>query len=144
MPNIHDLKESRFVTQQDVGKGILVTIRGYEEMDVAKPGCEPEMRWALWFDELEKPMTLNTTKGQLIADICQQQKGLSVEESEQFENWIGLVVVIYRDPNYIFAGRQTGRILVRAPKEGFVKPSIRVHPSVPPPRVEEPDDGVPF
>ena len=53
MPTINDLKQSKFLTKHEVNPPILVTIRGYEQFNVAVQGAEPDMKWALKFDEVE-------------------------------------------------------------------------------------------
>lgn len=107
MPSVNDLKQSKFLTKADVIPPVLVTIRGYEQVNVAKDGVEPEHKWALQFDELEKPLVLNSTNGQIIAAIT---------GSEDFDGWIGHKVVLYNDPNISFGGKLTGGIRCRAPR----------------------------
>lgn len=132
MPSVHDLKESRFITQHDVEPPVIVTIKSFEEMNVAKAGAEEEFRWCVWFREFDKPMTLNSTNGQIIASIV---------GSEELNDGIGQSVVLYRDPTISFGGRVMGGIRVRAPKKGYKAPEA-------PPQPEEetrPDDSdVPF
>ena len=124
MPNIGDLKESRFVTQQEVDPPVLVTIKGYDQVNVAKEGADPEYRWVLRFNELDKPFTLNSTNGQIIAAIT---------GSEDFDDWKGKHIVLYRDRTISFGGRVVGGIRVRAPKQGYQAPE------------PEPDDSsIPF
>ena len=107
MPTINDLKQSKYLTKSDVTPPVLVTIRGYEQVNVAKDGAEPEMRWALHFNELEKPMVVNSTNGQIIA---------SITKSEDFDGWIGQKIVLFNDPNISFGGKLTGGIRCRAPR----------------------------
>lgn len=114
MPNINDLKKSNFLKKNDCEPPILVTIKSYEEMNVAKEGVEPELKWALHFEELEKPLVLNSTKGQIIAGIT---------KAEDFDGWIGHKIVLYHDPNIAFGGRLVGGIAVRAPRNQPAKPA---------------------
>lgn len=107
MPTIHDLKTSKFLTKADVLKPILVTIAGYQQVNVAMEGAAPEEKYALTFNETEKPMVLNSTNGQLIARIT---------GSEDFDDWIGRKIVLYNDPNISFGGKLTGGIRVREPR----------------------------
>lgn len=107
MPNVNDLKQSRFLTQGDVDPPVLVTIRAYKQENVALEGADPEYRWTLVFDELDKPMTLNSTNGQIIAAIV---------GSEEFGDWVGRKIVLYRDPNVSFGGKLVGGIRCRAQK----------------------------
>lgn len=130
MPNVNDLKKSAFLKREDCGRGILVTIARYEQINVSKEGAPEELKWALHFDELEKPMVLNSTNGQLLERIT---------GSGDFDNWIGHKVVLYDDPNVSFAGKITGGIRIRAPKPGTV--------TQPAPKAAAPqaaDDDVPF
>jgi hypothetical protein len=132
MPSVHDLKESRFITQHDVEPPVLVTIKSFEEINVAKPGAEEEFRWCVWFREFDKPMTLNSTNGQILASII---------GSEELNDGIGQNIVLYRDPNISFGNKLVGGIRIRAPKKGFKAPEL-------PPQSEQetpPDDSdIPF
>lgn len=114
MPSLSDLKQSKFLTKADVTPPVLVTIRGYEQVNVAKEGVEPELKWCLQFEELEKPLVLNSTNGQIIAAIT---------GSEDFDGWIGHKIVMYNDPNISFAGKLTGGIRCRAPRAQPAKPA---------------------
>ena len=107
MPNINDLKKSSFLKKEDCGDGILVTIRKYEEMNIAKDGAPAEYKWALHFDEVEKPLILNSTNGQIIERIA---------GSGEFDDWIGHKIVLYNDPNVSYAGKMIGGVRCRAPK----------------------------
>jgi len=136
MPTIHDLKTSKFLTKADVQKPILVTISGYEKVNVAVEGATPEEKYALTFHEVEKPFVLNSTNGQIIAGIT---------KSEDFDNWIGQKIVLYFEPNISFGGKLTGGIRTRAPKTAA--PAGVPGKPTPPPVVEtEPDSDpeVPF
>jgi|SRR5208282_882834 len=143
MPTINDLKQSKYLTKADVTPPVLVTIRGYEQVNVAKEGAEPEMRWALHFDELDKPMVVNSTNGQIIAAIT---------GSEDFDGWIANKIVLYNDPNISFAGKLTGGIRCRAPKPSAVQtakpapaPAKAPKQANPvPSEAAEPPDDVPF
>jgi hypothetical protein len=141
MPNINDLKQSKFLTKADVIPPVLVTVRSYEQVNVAKEGVEPELKWALHFDELDKPMVLNSTNGQIIAAIT---------GAEDFDGWTGTKIVLFNDPNISFGGKLTGGIRCRAPKtsapapvHGILgKPAVRPAPAPSSPEPESED--VPF
>lgn len=129
--NVNDLKKSKFLTQKDVQTPVLVTIRGDEEVNVAKEGAEPEMRFALHFVELDKPLILNSTNGQIIAAIA---------GSGDSEDWVGKQIVLYSDPNIFFGGKMVGGIRVRAPKNQS-SPAPRPAPMVKP---QVDDSNIPF
>ena len=126
MPTIHDLKQSKYLTKADVTPPILVTVRGWEQVNVAKEGCEPELRYALTFDELDKPMVVNSTNGQIIAAIT---------KAEDFDGWVGHKIVLYNDPNISFGGKLTGGIRCRAPKPQAVPAAKPATPSPAPAKI---------
>jgi len=107
--NVNDIKQSKYLKKEDCGEGILVTISGVKEQNVAKEGAEPEMKACLFFHEVEKPMVLNSTNAQIIAKIGGHEDNIE-------ETWKDLKVVLYNDPNISFAGKITGGIRVRAPR----------------------------
>jgi hypothetical protein len=107
MPTINDLKQSRFLTKGDVGKGMLLTIKGWHEENVAMTGDAPEKKYCLDFDEIDKPLVLNTTKGNVIAQIC---------GNDDFDAWTGYRIVAFHDPNISMGGKLVGGISVRAPR----------------------------
>ncbi|MFA5381939.1 MAG: hypothetical protein WC356_02150 [Candidatus Micrarchaeia archaeon] len=105
--NVNDLKKSKFLTKNDVEPAILVTIESCEEVNVAKEGAEPEYRWAMHFKDMDKPLILNSTNGQIIAAIT---------GSNEDSGWIGKKIVLYNEPTISFGGKITGGIRVRAPR----------------------------
>lgn len=105
--HISGLKQSRFLTRADAGRGILVTIREVFQENVAKEGVPEELRWCVAFQEQEKPMVLNSTNAQLIAQITKE---------EDTDNWTGHKVVLYDDPSISYGGKLVGGIRVRAPR----------------------------
>ena len=129
MPNVNDLKSSKFLTQYDVEPSVLVTIKSYEKVNVATESQAPEEKWTLIFEELKKPLVLNSTNGQLIQAIT---------GSGDFGHWIGQKIVLFNDKTVSFAGRITGGIRVRAPKQPGPNPDY-VGDNPPPPT-----DDLPF
>lgn len=109
--NIRDLKQSRFLTQRDIERPVLVTITACKEVNVAMQGAEPDERWTLSFREFDKSMVLNSTNGQTIAAIT---------GSEESDDWIGHQIVIFVDPTISFGGKLVGGIRCRAPKSQTV------------------------
>jgi hypothetical protein len=112
--NIAGLKQSKFLTRADVGKGSLVTIKQIFQENVAKEGAPEEFKWCISFDETEKPMVLNSTNGQIIASIV---------HSDETDTWVGHKVVLYDDPNVSFGGKLVGGIRVRAPRNQPATPA---------------------
>ena len=109
MPNVNDLKTSRFLTKNDVEAPVLVTIKSWEKMNVAQGNQKEDIKYCLVFRELEKPLVLNKTNGLRIADIA---------GSEDFDKWPGTQIVLFNDPNVEFGGKLTGGIRIRASKGG--------------------------
>jgi hypothetical protein len=105
--HVSALKQSKFLTRSDVGQGKLVTIDQVFQENVAKEGAPEELKWCIQFAESEKPLVLNSTNGQLIAQITKQ---------EDTDNWAGHKVVLYDDPSISFGGKLVGGIRVRAPR----------------------------
>ena len=136
MPNVNDLKSSRFLEKKDVMPDVLVTISGYLLMDVSMESQPEEMKWCLFFKEEgtipAKPLVCNITNGELIAGIVHAERGLprstpdmteeqEKETADNFDNWIGQEIVLYNDPTVSFGHRLTGGIRVRAKAPGLQK-----------------------
>jgi hypothetical protein len=115
MPSLNDLKQSKFLKQSDVPKPLIVTIYSYGEVNVAKEGAEEDMKWALNFKELSKPLILNSTNGQIIAEIA---------GTDDFDGWLGTKVVLYTDPNVMYAGKRVGGLRIRAPRTAQIAPPL--------------------
>lgn len=122
MPRVSDLKQSKYLTKEECTPPILVTIAAYEQVNVAMENQAPELKWALNFDEEDKPLVLNQTNGQIIAVIT---------GSEDFDDWIGKKIVLYNDPTIVFAGKVTGGIRVRAPKGRAAPPPVSAEDEIP-------------
>lgn len=121
--NVNDLKTSKFLKKEDVGRGKLVTIKNVDKINVALEGSAPEYKYAVFFEELDKPMVLNSTNGQLIGKITN-----CYEEIET--GWKKHQIVLYNDPNVSFQGKLVGGIRIRAPKNQ--------------PETKEPEEDLPF
>lgn len=108
--NLNDFKKSKFLTKEDAGTGILVTIAKITEENVAMEGAEPEYRPVVWLQETEKPFVCNMTNAQAIAAITG-----ATDEIET--KWVGAKIVLFNDPNVMMKGKLTGGLRVRAPKQ---------------------------
>lgn len=111
MPKIHEMLTSNFLKKEDVGTGVLLTVEGCIQKNVAKEGADPEMKWCLTFSDCDKPMVLNSTNIQLCKNIF---------DSDDTDHWVGKKVVLYTDPNVSFGGKLVGGIRVRKPKSSAV------------------------
>ena len=118
MPRTSEMRESKFLKQSDVGDGVLLTINGCAQHNVAMQGADPEMKWCLSFDEADKPLVLNSINAQL----CEKAFG-----SDDTDDWMGKQIVLYTDPNVSFGGKVVGGIRVRAPRKAA--PPIQAKPN---------------
>lgn len=140
MPKTSEMKESNFLKKEDVGRGLLATITGCIKKNVAKEGADAEYKWCLTFQEIDKPMVLNSTNIQL----CEQITG-----SDDTDLWVGKKIVLYVDPNVSYQGKLIGGVRVRRPKPQ----APTAAPAMPPMNVPAPaqmqaeesfDDDIPF
>lgn len=106
MPNINQMIESKYLKQSDVDGEVEVTITKVGQVNVAREDEQPELKWAMRFAELKKPMVLNSTNLQLLAKAC---------GSEETDDWIGKKVVLYADPNVSFGGKLVGGLRIKLP-----------------------------
>lgn len=133
--HVSGLKQSNFLTRSEVGKGMLLTIRELTQENIAKQGAPEELKWCLHFDEVEKPLVLNSTNGQIIA---------SITKSEETDNWVGHKIVAYDDPTVSFGGKLVGGIRVRAPRNQPVPaPAPKPQPATPSPTQTQPNNPEP-
>jgi hypothetical protein len=98
------IKNSNFLTKNDVPKPTLVTITEITEEEI---GQEKDLKFVMYFDEFEKGLVLNWTNAEVIAE--------SLDEKDM-DAWPGGKLVLYFDPNVSYAGKKVGGLRVRAPK----------------------------
>jgi hypothetical protein len=104
---ISEIKNSKFLKKEDVEPAILVTIREIAHENVGLESQAPDMKYVMYFDEQEKGMVLNTTNAELCSEAL---------KSDETDDWIGHKIVLFNDPNVMYAGKRVGGIRVRAPK----------------------------
>ena len=126
-----EMVPSKYLKKSDVEPAKLVTIKDVKKENVAQEDQLAEHKYTLYFNELEKPLVLNSTNIHLAATAC---------DSFHSEQWIGKPIVLYVDPNVSYMGKVTGGIRIRAPKQGAQVPAQ----SVPVATTDEPDDDIPF
>lgn len=132
MPNVNDLKTSKYLKKEDVDPERIVTIKSYSQENVALETQSPEMKYILHFNELPKPLVLNYTNGQLIQQIV---------GSGDFDHWVGKQICLYNDPTVSFGGKITGGIRAKAaasPQPAQNQGGIHVNPNLD----NAPPDGV--
>ena len=107
MPNVNDLKESKFLTKNDVDPPVRVTITNWKHVDVSLEKEPEKMKYVLNFKELPKPLVLNNTNGKRIQKITGEG---------DFDKWIGAQIVLFNDETVEFAGELVGGIRVQVPQ----------------------------
>ncbi len=103
MPNIDTMKTSNYLKKEDVGAGVLVTIKGMREENIAKENNPEELKWLIYFNEYPKPLVSNVTHREQIAGYL---------NSRVSEDWTGQQVVLWNDPSVVFQGK-IGAIRIR-------------------------------
>jgi len=103
MPNIDTMKTSNYLKKEDVGAGVLVTIKGMREENIGKEGSPEELKWLIYFNEFQKPLVSNVTHREQIAAYL---------NSRVSEDWTGKQVVLWNDPSVVFQGK-IGAIRIR-------------------------------
>ncbi len=117
--NVNQLRQSRYLTRADVGKGVLLTIRQVIQEDVSMESEPERLRWVMYFNEAEKGVVLNSTNGQIIAQFL---------GSDETEAWTGQKVVLFDDPTIAFGGKVVGGIRARAPRNQPAAPPAAARP----------------
>jgi hypothetical protein len=108
VPNTFEqMIESKYLKKEDCMPDRLLTIRDFQQENVAQQGEPPEHKWALYFEEEAKPLLLNSTNIQLL------KLHLGVPGPAHA---IGRKVVLFNDPTVSFGGKLTGGIRLRAPR----------------------------
>jgi hypothetical protein len=119
MPKISEMIPSNYLKQSDFdSSGAIVTVKGLEQKNVAQDDQEPDVKWVIYFREFAKPLVLNTTNINAMAEAC---------DSDHSDDWIGQEVVVYVDPNINFGGKRVGGLRVRKYQTAApVAPPVRV------------------
>src|SRR6516165_10159856 len=63
----------------------LVTIKEIGQENISKEGAEPNLKWILYFHEVDKGLVLNSTNGQIIAKIA---------GSDESDDWADVQIVL--------------------------------------------------
>lgn len=101
-----EMIESKYLKKEDVGEdGVIVTIAGFDKVNVARDDEAAEYKYTMRFEEFSKPMVLNATNIQLT------EKALG---SNDTDDWIGKQIIVYNEPNISFGNKLVGGIRIRA------------------------------
>lgn len=131
MPKIGEMKNSRFLTQHDVGEdGRVVTVESVDQQNVAPENQPKELKWVMHFEEeWAKPLVLNRVNTELAAKVL---------KNDDTDHWVGKQLVAYQDPTINYGGKVIGGIRLRAIKPGD-KGSAGEEPEAPAPKASPAD-----
>lgn len=105
MPSISEMKDSKFLKKDHVGRaGKTFTIKGCAQHNVAPDDKPVEMKWCLELTETDKPMVMNSTN----LDLAALALG-----SNNTDDWIGKKITLVEDPTIAFGGKLVGGIRVK-------------------------------
>lgn len=124
-------KDSKFLTKEDCGlDGIVLTIKGFTSEDMKTDDGGYEHKVLMHFVEDVKPMILNRTNSQLLA----QATGVNRAGDAK-----GKQIIVVNDPSVSFGGKITGGLRIRK-VPGPARVAARPAPA---PAAREPgsDDG---
>ena len=106
-PRMTDLKESRTLTKEDVDPPVVMTISGFVRETIGPEG-QQEDKWIMDFKESKKGLVLNVTNNDILTELF---------GNHDIEDYFGKKIVLYSDPNVMFAGKKVGGIRIRAPEK---------------------------
>jgi hypothetical protein len=112
MPTVSEMTAGKYLTKEECDPAIIVTIKGFKRVNVAKEDQDPRYKWTGTFDELQKPMVWNKTN---------LKRAEKIFGSDHTDDWIGKKIMLYNDPEVEMSGEQVGGIRVR-PATTKVKP----------------------
>ena len=123
---------SKYLKKEDIDRDTLVTIAKLGQADVSQQDAgEEDLKWTVKFKELDKPLVLNVTNINAITEAT---------GTDETDEWVGKQVVLYVDPNVMFAGKRVGGLRIRAPKNKVLPTGGKGKPAP----TEDPDDQIPF
>jgi hypothetical protein len=136
---ISQMMGGKYLKKDDCIPDLLLTIRGFEEENVApQDSGKDDMKWVMYFEETDKGLVMNSTNLQLAAIAL---------NSQDTDDWIGQKIVAFNDPAVQYAGKITGGVRLRPPRKSVTgKPAAKVPAMATDPRPEPPeeDSDLPF
>jgi len=102
--NINDLSQSKYLKTKDVPAPRLLTIKRIEVHNVAKDTEPKQERPIMFFEEMDKPMVVNST------NLKRCAKAMASEETD---DWVGRKIVLYTDEDVEFGGEIVGGLRLR-------------------------------
>jgi hypothetical protein len=130
MPRTSEMVQSKYLKTTDVPDPVIVTVTKVGKVNMAKEDAAPEWKWAIRFQEFERPMVLNSTN----IKICEKVFG-----SDDTDDWIGKEIILYTDDNVTFGGELVGGLRFRGQEKAPVKA-----PAKPAGKFDDMKDDIPF
>lgn len=98
--------EGKYLKYQELdSKDWTFTIKEFAKENLGKDG-EHEMKWILYFEEMEKGLALNATNGKTICKLY----------GDEMDEWVGKRVTLYAKDDIEFGGELVSGIRVRPKK----------------------------
>ena len=112
MPRTSEMVQSKYLKTADVPDPVIVTVVKVGKVNLAKEDAAPEYKWAVKFQEFNKPMVLNSTN----IKIAEKVFG-----SDNTDDWTGKEIVLFTDENVTFGGELVGGLRFKAQEKAPVK-----------------------
>lgn len=106
---------SNYLKKEDVGDGLVLTIKDVKVEDVGGNNDPADMKPVIHFHEVDRGMTCNKTNAEIITHIM---------GSDDTDLWIGKQICLYNEPSIFFGGKMTGGIRVR-PAQSMAQPAAQ-------------------
>jgi hypothetical protein len=127
-----EMTPSKYLKKEQVERPLRVTIRDLVQENVAKNDEPEELKWIMFFREVDQGLVLNTTN----IGLCELACG-----SNETDDWLGKQIVLFNDPTIMFGGRRTGGIRIRPASAKASAPTPRASAA---PAPAAPADDVPW
>jgi hypothetical protein len=112
MPRTSEMVQSKYLKTADVPDPVIVTITKVGKVNMAKEDAAPEYKWAMRFQEFDRPMVLNSTN----IKICEKVLG-----SDNTDDWVGKEIILFTDDNVTFGGELVGGLRFKGKEKTPVK-----------------------
>jgi hypothetical protein len=130
VPRTSEMVQSKYLKTADVPDPVIVTVTKVGRVNMAKEDAAPEYKWAIRFQEFDKPMVLNSTN----IKIAEKVFG-----SDNTDDWVGKEIVLFTDDNVTFGGELVGGLRFK----GQEKAPMKAEPKKPG-RFDDMADDIPF
>jgi len=125
MRNYDKHRSTKFIQKSEIENsphgGLLVTIKEVAEENVAPEYKAEEIKYVIYFEEAYKPWTPGIETPEVIKQIA---------GTGNVDDWPGIKLVLFVDPNVKFGRKMVGGIRCRAPKTQPEPEQVDVEPEV--------------